>query len=440
MYKGIITFFLFAMSQSGFAQQEKTFIIAGKVLDSLGAPIEKASVVETQTSKGTATNRQGYFFLKVSGENVKLQISHISYEAYTKEINDLNSKMEEKDTLFLTIQLRSKLIKIKPVEIRSNGIQLIEQQANLVLMDYEFHPKGILLLLKENNQSKLRLIDDNYQILFELLLEKKPQNLYKDCLEQLHLQYKDSSFLLAFEQQNIWLNTGYGLEEFNKSALPCIQSIDDQLFLGRYNSDKNSLLYAHFDKKSKKSKIIHLINDQERMNINEDFRNELTKIRAKTKGGFAMGDNGFVVQKHIRELDRETYYLEKILMFRIVHPMVKIRDSIFIFNHLLDTAYVYNAFGDCKRKFHINHHKIKDWAREIIVDYEQEKIYAKYKNKGFVYLRQIEPEDGTVLRSKKIEAHTFPENLKIRDGHVYYFYTDNNQRVTPKRMYRQKLN
>ena len=79
-FKWIFTLLLAFTMQFSFAQ-EKT--VTGMVSDELG-PIAGANVVVQGTTRGTTTDFDGNFTIKVSNDNAVLVVSYIGFE--TKEI------------------------------------------------------------------------------------------------------------------------------------------------------------------------------------------------------------------------------------------------------------------------------------------------------------------------------------------------------------------
>ena len=70
----------------------------------------------------------------------------------------------------------------------------------------------------------------------------------------------------------------------------------------------------------------------------------------------------------------------------------------------------------------INYHYLDDWKKELIVDKEQGDVYAKFEKNGFCYLKKIDLTTGKIIESFKLEKHTFPTNIKIRNNTAYYLY------------------
>ena len=68
--------------------QEKSVVVIGKVIDSKGNPLVRASVVEKGTSNGVVTNDQGEFVINVTDNQAVLIISSIGYQEIEILVSD----------------------------------------------------------------------------------------------------------------------------------------------------------------------------------------------------------------------------------------------------------------------------------------------------------------------------------------------------------------
>ena len=138
-------------------------------------------------------------------------------------------------------------------------------------------------------------------------------------------------------------------------------------------------------------------------------------------------------------MEKKIWFYQIIFNTPIYDPLLEVRDSIFVFNHVYDTVSVYDQKGVLARKFPIDHHYQTGWKNELIVDHSSEQIYAKCVRGGLAHLLQINPTTGQILKEFKLDGHIFPDKIKIRAGEAYYLHTEKkNQSV--QNLYRQKLN
>ena len=104
--------------------------------------------------------------------------------------------------------------------------------------------------------------------------------------------------------------------------------------------------------------------------------------------------------------------------------MFELNDSLIIFDHLNDSAVVFNKSGQRIRAFPIYYHYFKGWKYELVSNLEKTKIYARYESEGLTVLREINPTNGKVESMIRLEKHVFPEHLQIHGDFIYYIYKD----------------
>lgn len=119
-------------------------------------------------------------------------------------------------------------------------------------------------------------------------------------------------------------------------------------------------------------------------------------------------------------------------------PMFHLRDSIYVFDHVIGVCFVHDENGQEFRSFPIEHQEAKGWRNMLIPDANGQELYAQIKHNGKIFLMQIDLNDGHIVRTTNLPNANFVEHLKIKDGYAYYLkeYRDVS---TSDRMLRQKL-
>lgn len=101
-------------------------------------------------------------------------------------------------------------------------------------------------------------------------------------------------------------------------------------------------------------------------------------------------------------------------------PMFSVRDSIYVFDHVIGVCFVHDSEGNEVRSFPITHHELKGWRNTLIADEEREKVYAHLKRSNKIYLVEVDLVDGSLGRSVQIQDALYSDHLKVRDGYAYY--------------------
>lgn len=123
-----------------------------------------------------------------------------------------------------------------------------------------------------------------------------------------------------------------------------------------------------------------------------------------------------------REIEMRHEFYKNILAKEEFQPLVKLRDKLYLSNYLTNTCDVYQLDGTFLRSFPIDYHHQKGWKKTLIVDEEEEHIYAKKLVDGMAYLMEINLENGSINTETKLEKHIFPAAIKVKNQKVYYLY------------------
>ena len=78
----------------------------------------------------------------------------------------------------------------------------------------------------------------------------------------------------------------------------------------------------------------------------------------------------------------------------------------------------------------------------MIFDPVKKMMYAQFKGaNGIVTLKEVDLADGKTKREIRLSEHTFPQNIQIYDGEVYYlFLNDRKPNGRDRRsLYKMKL-
>jgi hypothetical protein len=119
-------------------------------------------------------------------------------------------------------------------------------------------------------------------------------------------------------------------------------------------------------------------------------------------------------------------------------PMFNLRDSIYVFDHVVGVCYVHDSEGNEARSFPLEHQEHKGWRNLLIPDANGEKVYAHVKLRNKIYLMEVDLDNGKLVSAASLKDALFVEHLKIKDGYAYYL-KEFRDVYSPDRMMRQKL-
>jgi hypothetical protein len=251
-----------------------------------------------------------------------------------------------------------------------------------------------------------------------------------------HVRTSDSVYQL-FEIDRQWvLDKGFSALDFDKMVTPCKASSDKYLYFGKYGAHNQSLLYYQLEKNSGIGRNIRLVNDAANTKGVGDYA-----LRAYTEwasyespyGGISW--ENLIAQRHSQQ---DVWFYEKILSREVYHPLFKQNDSIFIFDHFVDSVMIYDLDGRLLRRQMIGYELIQGWDKEILADAINGKFYARCSRDGLSYLLELSPHDFAVVKEHRLDRHVFPEKIKVRNGYAYYLYNTKNG-FAVMNLYRQRL-
>ncbi len=435
-YRLFIFFILELMCCLVYAQQpEKKIIIIGVITNKENIPLINATVINSSNRTGTITNKNGTYQLIASKTPSTITISYLGYKTFAKKITQEIINNLITDTIRIDAVMDIEISELNTLEISSNSIKLLYDKPGIDILDFEFSNDNILLLISENKKTKLRLVNSNADIIItNVTLKFNGDKFYKDCFDGIHILSEDSTFQVLVSGSEIYIYKGISIKKFNSILLPSVASTTNLLFLQTFGLYNQSVIYSVVNKATKQQQLLRNIRNA----VTENFaKGELQKVEELKYQEIGRFDESFF--RPDWEAENREWFYQNILSKQTYNPLKQLRDSIFIFDHIVDTIFVYNAQALLQRAFSITYHYENGWKSDIIIDQLKQNAYAKFMKDGIVYLKQINLIDGTILKTYKISQHTFPDKTKIKDNYVYYLYMSKDNYLPRKQLFVKRL-
>jgi hypothetical protein len=282
-----------------------------------------------------------------------------------------------------------------------------------------------LLLLRENGVEKIKLIDNNQDILQELVVENDLKSLFQDCFGNVHVLNDDSAYQLQVDTKHLYIEFKCSLKKFSDVLKPCVIEIDTLLLFKKFGLHNQSIAYFYYkNNKRRYLKIIRNISREEQASQEILANKHLESILEKgPPDAGLMGEYKFF-DSIGRLLFQGNNMYNKILTKPLYSPLFKINTNLYIFDHPNNNCYTFDENLKLKTTIPIDYHLQKKWAKQLIVDKEQGAVYARFEKNGFCYLKKIDLTTGKIIERYKLEKHTFPSKIKIKNNTAYYLYKD----------------
>jgi hypothetical protein len=103
-----------------------------------------------------------------------------------------------------------------------------------------------------------------------------------------------------------------------------------------------------------------------------------------------------------------------------------INDSLYLFAHDIDTLFVYDQQLNLVKSKKISYHHLKAWDKEIIVNEEKTKVYAKLNENSKPMIAEIDLQTGALKPNYLTIPVRFPKKIKIRNNRMYFMARQKN--------------
>ncbi|MFO7616736.1 MAG: carboxypeptidase-like regulatory domain-containing protein [Bacteroidales bacterium] len=214
-------------------------IVRGTIIDQKTIEPVFAATITAKGSRGTVSDPDGKFEIRVEALPVTLTISHVSYGRQNIELKRLPGE--------LVIRLESNITRIPEVMISGTRMQVLNKRARFSVSDYQIDGKYLWFLgFQDNSPKKGRLFLANlYGDTISSFPVKGDERLIRSCFGTIHLIRKDTVFQLFTRNDSIWLLYPEKKDFFLGIMSAFETSFNDGLARLEYkpNSDQLSLVY-----------------------------------------------------------------------------------------------------------------------------------------------------------------------------------------------------
>lgn len=392
-------------------------VVKGKVITETGTPIKNATV-KLGNSDGR-TNSEGIFVLRNTTFPVQLTVKHSLFSEY---VDIIPFPERWKDTLQVLVVMQDKETELDEVTVTNKQIFWVYPRKQANVLDFILQPDdGIILCCSDEKTYFLRGLNAQGEKMYETPIRRHPKQLYRDCMERIHLVYSDSIYETSIIHNSIGafqLRTGSKLFAYNLLKT-CVYKDEKTLVKYNYSEQDQRIEFLAYNIQTQKSKVMYVGEDRKRNR----------QLREYARENDITGDELFhTLDKDELKLARAKWnnkrFYELVLAQPVYVPLFELNDSLVIFDHLNDSAVVFTKAGVRVRAFPIQYHHFKGWKNELVTNLEKTKIYARYEIDGLTTLREINTTNGKVERKIQLEQHIFPKHLQIRNDFIYYIYDD----------------
>lgn len=282
---------------------------------------------------------------------------------------------------------------------------------NEYVLDYLLIEDDIVLLSKIKQVYLLRIVTEEFEELKRVVLTQKPESFYTDCMGYHHLLTKDSTYQLYVAQHDVQFLFPHEKESFFKLLSNCVGTTDKGLVYETFLNKNQTHMFIEFDTISGENNLLYISEDwvnyysllEDQILWEKDYARAINNLAA-----MALNFNHLV-------LSSEPYA-----------PFFSLDTGYVILDHKKSLGIKGNDF-ESKEIFDIVYHHKDTWADHIIQAENGNLFYAKLIDGGLLMIQNLGTDFKDGGKITNVKKHTFPQQLKIKDGYLYYLARENKE-------------
>jgi hypothetical protein len=353
-------------------------------------------------------------------------------------------------------------------------VQIAYKNPKQWILDYEtVGTDEFLLLLLEKNKKYLQLVNSNHKKISQIIVDKDYNALFKDSFGNFHLLSKDSACQIFLIDEQLMLPYRCTRKDFDQLIEPVVVNTSNYLYtkginyfthrqLVLYNkiSTKNKEVTPFIENSKEKQAVIHINSYISKIiTVFIECNKELYEDGAITPEVLTTFQSIVIHSKNMDEILRSSWmiapaeicvvppsrlmsmiaFYKQALTIPPYSALAKINDKIYFFDHLNSLISAYDLDGNYIKETPITYHNNKGWDKEIIVNEEKNRCFAKFTRNEETSLVEINPDNGQALRTYILEVHSFPTKIKVHSNEIYYLCKDYFEREQRCFLWKQKM-
>lgn len=401
-------------------EAQTSYTISGKVTDAATQQaLPFAAVMLKGTFISTETNAAGEFTIAVTDKSHTLIVFQYGYT--TKE--QMVGASKQKDLL---ISLQAKAYNLTEIVVRDKRTDTLQANNHTEFLAFEFYDNFLVALVDKGKRYKLvQLLDESGKVIREHKAPEGANALFKDCLGNVQLLSKDSSYQFYYNYETIEFLEPYSLALFDRTLRPCQCILGDTYYFKevRYKNLKNTYYLINKYDLHKKSLFTTVENTDAINAFNTDY--DLNYFLAQRRKGFGYGMQVEDIKLRIDEL-REDLPLSPDYLFRlnpIKSDLLKLDSTLLVVDYTHRTLFHHHASGTLLKTDSLH---LQGASPFVVQDADLQKLYFVKESNGLMSLYEYR-QPFTNPKALVIEGYRFIRNVRCRNGVLYFLNRNSNK-------------
>ncbi|MCR5658480.1 MAG: hypothetical protein K6G25_04060 [Bacteroidales bacterium] len=454
--KAFLTLLMVCLGFTLFAQTKgKVFVVEALVCDSTGAAIRDVAVYDGNNDLRSITDRDGIARIATRmGET--LYLSHLVYKTKSIEIEDKSLMDSEDGRKAMVVVMQRKTNTLQEVTVTENAPHLAYANKTVWVIDYKVQHDGIYMVAGNGTDYCLLHLGFEQDTISRKPIAPKFQELYRDAFDNLHLIGPDSTYQIYCDGRQLHLLYGCKKDILKQKLKPVVAATDSIIILEMRRNYGQEAVFIGVNRNNGQRFLLQDIGGQTlEMAQNwalDNYREAL--IDAVGSEDTVYMRNFGVHEEASGEVNNLKDSVKKRVMLRSVYcPLFGIGNELYLFAFPEDRIVVFDKNGQREREMEIDFHKnlgiglnkhltsTNPWDNNLIFDPVRKMMYAQFASNGIVTLKEVDLNDGKVKREIRLSDHSFPQNIQVYNGKVYYLFLNTTQTASRDRrsLYKMRL-
>jgi len=417
--KHLLVFFIFTYGTIVHAQNN-TLTVLAKVVDENNKPVNNANVLNLTDKTGTISNNNGYFYLNVTDFPIEIEVSRIGFKIsrliITKDVYD------RVDT-FLLIKMEKTTYPLEEVEIVEKKPDIIAANINnWFILDFKISDEKAIVLFRKSGNRKIKVIDINTWLAREIPINLKGNELFKDCMGNIHLLTNDSVYQIQYTDTTINFYKAYSKQKFSNTLQKCVGRINNRFVFKSVSKHNQAIKYWYIT--NKKKQILYNIYDEERFRFAQGFLNRKNELIKKYGVYNELGDITVTQLQIIRKIQHLEYGYRFIGVVPAYNPLFVKNDTIFIFDNVDKSIVSFDSSFTMVKKIPISY--LTKNSNKIYLDKVTGKFYIESNRLVKNEFNEVNTRTGKTSKIIKIDNCSFPEKVVFYGNKIFYIDDSNN--------------
>jgi hypothetical protein len=370
------------------------------------------------------SNESGFFRIDNYTAGSKIEIHKLGFADTTITLapNQLTQ-----DTIHLAIALRLKIILIPEVSVNSSRIEEINPMKADFVIGYELKGDFLIELLSDDN---IVLIDADNKVRSRSRPIPGAKDIVKDPYGDIYILTEKTAHKIYFNNSDLRVDpVSADLAKLMWDIQYCDEATGTTRYIRRYKDNNQTVAFFATSNLNKNAvKLLKEITHVKRREAVQDYANETNALNQYVESLGLSKVTATTMQELelVREAQNMIDKLEMIYALPSYSFLKLVNDSIYLFAHDIDSMFVYDQHWNPLKGERINYHHLKMWGKELIVNEERTRVYAKLIQDSKPMIAEIDLQTGTLKSSSFALESRFPTKIKIRNNSIYFMAKQRN--------------